>query len=102
MTFQQVLTNFHPCQPTTQGQWCLQSHNLPSIGAFLQQCGYTHIPHPAYSPNPALIDFWFFPMIKKDIRAGHVRTSDQLEDTLKEYLDMQINSGNLLVNDGGK
>ena len=48
---------------------------------------YELIPHPAYSPDLAPIDFFLFPNLKKDIRGLHFRSDEEVATTVEEWVN---------------
>ena len=52
----------------------------------LERNGYELIPHPAYSPDLAPCDFFFFPNLKKDICGYHFR-SDEVVTAVDELIN---------------
>ena len=56
--------------------WFLHHDNAPShtsfaVREFLAQNNITTLPHPPYSPNLALCDFFLFPKLKSYLK-GHI------------------------------
>ena len=49
--------------------------------------GYELIPHPAYSPDLAAIDFFLFPNLKKDIRELHFRSDEEVVTAVEEWVN---------------
>ena len=49
----------------------------------VERNGYELIPHPAYSPDLAPSDFFLFPNLKKDIRAFHFRSNEEVVTQLR-------------------
>ena len=49
--------------------------------------GYELIPHPAYSPDLALSDFFLFPNLKKDICGLHFRSDEEVVMAVKELVN---------------
>ena len=45
------------------------------------------IPHPAYSPDLALSDFFLFPNLKKDIRGRHFRSDEEVVTAVEEWVN---------------
>ena len=61
------------------------SHTAIAVREFLAQNNITTLPHPPYSPDLALCDFFLFPKLKptsKDIILGQLKTSRQLRRRL--------------------
>ena len=50
----------------------------------VERNGYELKPHPAYSPDLAPCDFFFFPNLKKDIRVCHFRSDGEVETAVEE------------------
>ena len=49
--------------------------------------GYELIPHPAYSPDLALSDFFLFPNLKKDIRGLHFQFDEEVVTAVEEWVN---------------
>ena len=49
--------------------------------------GYELIPHPAYSPDLALSDFFLFPILKNDIRGLHFRSDEEVVTAVEEWVN---------------
>ena len=47
---------------------------------------YELIPHPAYSPDLALSDYFLFPNLKKDIRGRHFRSNEEVVAAVEEWV----------------
>ncbi len=93
--FCQIITRFDIAhknrQPggrgSTRGRWFLHMDNTPSHTAaltltHLQNLGWTMLPHPAYSPDLAPSDFWFFPRLKQGLKGHWFATVAALEDAV--------------------
>ena len=50
----------------------------------VERNGYELIPHPAYSPDLALSDFFLFPNLKKDIRGCHFWSDEEVVTAVEE------------------
>ena len=53
----------------------------------VERNGYELIPHPAYSPDLALSDFFLFPNLKKDIRGLHFRSDEEVVTAVEEWVN---------------
>ena len=52
----------------------------------VERNGYELIPHPAYSPDLVLSDFFLFPNLKKDIRGLHFRSDEEVVTAVEEWV----------------
>ena len=53
----------------------------------VEQNGYELIPHSAYSPDLAPCNFFLFPNLKKDIRALHFRSDEEVVTAAEEWVN---------------
>ena len=53
----------------------------------VEQNRYELIPHPAYSSDLALSDFFLFPNLKKDIRGLHFRSDEEVMTAVEEWVN---------------
>ena len=53
----------------------------------VERNGYELIPHPAYSPDLAPIDFFQFPNLKTDICGLHFRSDEEVVTTVEEWVN---------------
>ena len=53
----------------------------------VERNGYELIPHPAYSPDLAPSDFFLFPNLKKDIRALHFQSDEEVVTAVEEWVN---------------
>ena len=52
----------------------------------IERNGYELIPHPAYSPDLAPIDYFLFPNLKKDIRGRHFRSNKEVVTAVEKWV----------------
>ena len=52
----------------------------------VERNGYELIPHPTYSPELALSDYFLFPNLKKDIRGRHFRSNKEVVAADEEWV----------------
>ena len=52
----------------------------------VERNGYELIPHPTYSPDLALSDYFLFPNLKKDIRGCHFRSNEEVMAVVEEWV----------------
>ena len=52
----------------------------------VEQNGYELIPHPAYSPDLAPIDYFLFQNLKKNIRGRHFRSNEEVVAAVEEWV----------------
>lgn len=64
------------------------AHMADNTILLLQNLGWTRLPHPAYSPDLAPSDFWFFARLKKNLRGRHYGTLAQLKDAVEEQISL--------------
>ena len=53
----------------------------------VEQNGYGLIPHPAYSPDLVLSDFFLFPNLKKHIREYYFRSDEKVVTAVEEWVN---------------
>ena len=53
----------------------------------VERNGYELIPHPAYSPDLALSDFFLFSNLKKDIRGLYFRSDEEVVTAVEEWVN---------------
>ncbi len=93
LVFRQIITRFdiacenHRPRGTVRGWRFLHMDNAPTHTAaltlqHLHNLGWTVLPHPAYSPDLAPSDFWFFPRLKRGLKGRHFGTLQELEDAV--------------------
>ena len=51
----------------------------------VERNGYKLTPHPAYSLDLALSDFFLFPNLKKNIRGRHFRSDEEVVKAVEEW-----------------
>ncbi len=110
LVFRQIITRFDiACEnrcpgAMVQGRRFIHMDNAPSHTAGLTQqhlrnLGWMILPHPAYSPDLAPNDFWFYPRLKRDLKGRRFANLDDLEAavdteigliTSEEYKDCML------------
>ncbi len=73
------------------GHKFLHMDNAPPHTAVLtlgliDQLGWTRLPHPAYSPDLAPNDFWFYSRLKKDIRGVKFPSTAALKEAVSDQI----------------
>ena len=53
----------------------------------VERNGYELIPHPAYSPDRALSNFFLFPNLKKDIHGLHFWSDKEVVRAVEEWVN---------------
>ncbi len=61
-------------------------HTANATQQTIQQIGFTILPHPPYSPDLAPSDYYLFRHLKKHLRGHHFQNTQQLSDTVTEFL----------------
>ncbi len=95
LRFRQIITRFDiahenrrpGAQGITRGCRFLHMDNAPSHTAaltltHLHNLGWTLLPHPAYSPDLAPSDYWFFPRLKQGLKGRRFATVAELEEAV--------------------
>ena len=49
--------------------------------------GIKTVPHPPYSPDLALSDFWLFPKLKENLRGCRYETIEEMKEALTKVID---------------
>ena len=62
------------------------SHNATLTLNLIQQLGWTHLPHPAYSPDLAPNDFWLYSRLKKNLRGVRFPSLDVLKEAVVDEI----------------
>ncbi len=62
------------------------AHNANLTVALIQQLGWTCLPHPAYSPDLAPNDFWFYSRLKKNLKGVRFPSLDALKDAVADEI----------------
>ena len=70
-------------------QWCFHKDNAPVhnsilVTDYLIKMGIKIIPHPPYSPDLSLCDFWLFPKL----RGCHYETIEEMKEVVTKVIDM--------------
>ena len=45
------------------------------------------VPHPPYSPDLALCDFWLFPKLKEKLRGCRYETIEEMKEAARKVID---------------
>ena len=53
----------------------------------IERNGYKLIPHPAYSPDPALSDLYLFPNLKKVICGCHFQSDEEVVTAVEKHVN---------------
>ncbi|PNF28730.1 hypothetical protein B7P43_G07777 [Cryptotermes secundus] len=93
-TVQRILTEgLH--MRRVNGNWLLHHDNAPAhtaltVRQFLTSNNMVIVPHPPYSPDLALSDFFLFPRMKRSLKGKRFRDVDEVkENTLKALNSIQ-------------
>ncbi len=95
--FQAILRRFnaayHRRRPraSVRGRYFIHMDNAPAHTAdnthiLLRTLGWSPVPHPAYSPDLAPSDFWFFARLKRNLRGRHYGTLANLKEAVAEEI----------------
>ena len=49
--------------------------------------GIKTVPHPSYSPDLALCDFWLFPKLKEKLRGCRYETIEEMKEAVTKVID---------------
>ncbi|PNF41869.1 hypothetical protein B7P43_G15792, partial [Cryptotermes secundus] len=52
----------------------------------LRNLKFEPIPHPPYSPDPAPCDFYFFPLLKRDLKGNHYTSDNEVKAAVKSWI----------------
>lgn len=69
------------------------SHTSNLTSQFLAESNIKTIPHPPYSPDLEMCDFWLFAGLKRYLRGRSFRTEQELNAAVLEYFDTIPESG---------
>lgn len=61
------------------------SHSASLTSQFLVKNKIKTIPHPPYSPDLAMCDFWLFSGLKRSLRGHSFRSEEELDSAVFEY-----------------
>ncbi len=64
------------------------AHTAALTVQHLTNLGWTALPHPAYSPDLASSDFWFFPHLKKGLRGCRFTNINDLEQAVDDEISL--------------
>jgi histone-lysine N-methyltransferase SETMAR len=83
-----LLSDFQKTNPT-QRMW-LHHDNAPAhtsaiVLEFLQENNVRIIPHPPYSPDLAICDFWIFPRLKDHLRGAKFESRSAIGSAVYQY-----------------
>jgi len=75
------------------GDWLLHHDNAPAhtllvVREFLTKNNMTTVPHPAYSPDLALCDFYVFPKMKLRLKGWHFVSIKEIPAESQQVLNM--------------
>ena len=62
------------------------AHTTLSVHQFLTQNSMTLVPHPPYSPNLTLGDFFLFPQMKKFLKGKRFADVEEMKQKMTETL----------------
>ncbi len=60
------------------------AHTTDLTVQLIHQLGWTHLPHPAYSPDLAPSDFWLYARLKKNLRGIQYGSLDELKEAVSD------------------
>ena len=71
------------------GQWHFHQDNTPVLNSilvtdYLTKMGIKTVPHPPYSPDLALCEFWLFPKLR---RCRHYETIEEMKEAVTNVID---------------
>ena len=74
------------------GQWHFHQDNAPVhnsilVTDYLTKMGIKTVPHPSYSPDVALCDFWLFPKLKEKLRGCCYETIEEMKEAVTKVID---------------
>ena len=74
------------------GQWHFHQDNTPVhisifVTDYLTKMGIKTVPHPPYSPDLALYDFWLFPKLKENLRGCRYETNKEVREAVTRVID---------------
>jgi histone-lysine N-methyltransferase SETMAR len=69
------------------------SHTAKVTMKFLQENHIKTIPHPAYSPDLAMCDFWLFSGLKRELRGRSFASEEELDTAVFDYFNSIPESG---------
>jgi histone-lysine N-methyltransferase SETMAR len=69
------------------------SHTASLTTQYLAKNNIKIIPHPPYSPDLAMCDFWLFSGLKRNLRGRSFRSEEELDLAVHEYFDSIPESG---------
>ncbi|CAK9823967.1 Histone-lysine N-methyltransferase SETMAR [Anthophora retusa] len=52
----------------------------------LRNLKFQPIPHPPYSPDLAPCDFYFFPLLKRDLKGNHYTTDNEVKAAVESWI----------------
>ncbi len=97
--FQAIIRRFHDVYQRRRPHSAVRGHhfihmdNAPPHTAdntinLLRALGWSRLPHPAYSPDLAPSDFWFFAQLKKHLRGQHFGTLANLKQAVEDQISL--------------
>ncbi len=64
------------------------THTAALTVQHLTNLGWTALPHPAYSPDLAPSDFWFFPCLKRGLCSHQFGIIAELEEAVNQEISL--------------
>lgn len=61
-------------------------HTSRATAEALRNLKFEPIPHPPYSPDLAPCDFYFFPLLKRDLKGNHYTSDDEVKAAVKSWI----------------
>ena len=73
------------------GQWHFQQDNSPVhnsilVTDYLTKMGIKTVPHPSYSPDLVLCDFWLFPKLKEKLRGCRHEKIEEMKEAVTKVI----------------
>ena len=74
------------------GQWHFHQDNAPVhnsilVTDYLTKMGIKTVPHPPYSRDLGLFDFWLFPKLQENLRGCHYETIEEMKEAVMKVID---------------
>ena len=75
------------------GQWYFHPDNAPVhksilVTDYLTKMSIKTVPHPSYSPDLVLCDFWLFPKLKEKLRGCRYETVEEMKEAVTKRTSM--------------
>ena len=61
-------------------------HTSRATQEALRNLKFEPIPHPPYSPDLAPCDFYFFPLLKRDLKGNHCTSDDEVKAAVASWI----------------